>query len=297
MTKMTALFLTLGLLSTGVGCEDLMKPPEQPAQEKKSTCALSLDTLEGGYAYQLPGTEDVDDRIRVKFMTDGGTQKLIATEGTVDKKVYTRTEMRKYDAVYLEDRDIEDINRFKAENKDPNARLQGKMYVRVNEPRCQVRVSETFITYVNGELKEAPMFRESWYKPSAHTYSWEKCSDPMSLRFSEEPFDPAKVGAPGKRDKPLLRAIPANKPAYFSTFVADDEIGDNCSVSFDVFDEDIQVASKLTDVAEGKDGKVLSFDRTFKPYDTGRFVEVHAFQTCAGKRELIKVACGVVKPE
>ena len=47
----------------------------------------------------------------------------------------------------------------------------------------------------------------------------------------------------------------------------------------------------------GNGGKVLMFDRTFQPYNTGRYIEVFRYDACGGEKKLSSVSCGVVKPE
>lgn len=299
MKKLAAWFCVFSLAFLGLapGCDGGGAPV--PPEKTKKGCELNLDNLSGEWVKLVPTPQgdQLDERVRVKFFQDGGNPRMLATLGTVDKKVLVLSERREGDAIYVEQRDEETVQRFKEKNTDPNQPLQAKLYVRVNERRCQVQITESYLTYVNGELKEPQSGVPSFYRTTDRTYSWENCSDPVGLKFSEDVVDAAAIKPITREDRPLLRAVPAGKKGYFYLHVPTADMTEGCTQSFDVFDEDARVAEGLSTSMGVEGGQALIFDRTWEPAATGRFIEVYRYETCGGQKQLKKVSCGVVKPE
>ena len=289
--------LSLFLLSCDSG-EQAAPAPEA----KKPTCDQSLDSLTGDWAriVSTPNGDALDGLFRVRFnkVEPGGTPTLIATAGTLNKMTYSLAEKKEGYVIFLQDRDIADIEKFKAENKDPNRKMQGKMKVVVDAKKCRLKIDDMYLTYVDGQPQEH--FNEamsSFYAKADKTYSFDQCTDAFGLRYSDKPVDPTKVKAASKSNGPLQERISAGVPSYFYQFVPTSELDPACQMSFDVYEDNARILENQTAVADGKDGKVLNFEHTFQPSGMGIFVELHRYKNCNGQKSLVSVSCGVVLPQ
>lgn len=227
------------------------------------------------------------------------------------------TEMNKALANVKKFRDTENWRQFSLNNNNLGNKLQGLLDVKLDEKKCQLRITDMYMTIYNGQriTDSNPVGTNPFVESKrGDDFMWEHCKDPYSLVDYTEPALPedlAALGAPrmyevgqtihwhymGHLDN---RRSDEEKAAKAKTLKAEE----GCTYSMDTY----QQWQKLgTDVAVQPDEEgnldwhashaYTDLDQLKWVADTQPMAIFHMVRnkTCGGKKETIDVVCSAAK--
>lgn len=203
---------------------------------------------------------------------------------------------------------MENVNKYKdkpewkafvAQNNNLANKLRGILYIKVDSKRCQLRITDNYMTVYNNKKVEDsnPVGTNAFVKNELGDLLWEHCenrNDFLPLSKGEYPADPANV-APEPRQE-------MNKDVHF-WYLAGDAIApaEGCNYAYDLWLDGKSLAKnqKPTEADDGKGGKRLEWHYTHKftgpsPTAAGNVMTAVINTTCAGKEPVKKVACAAV---
>lgn len=327
MRRWTLLLAVSSLLFAGCGGETA---PQQP------DCDLDVENLTGEWiSLKGGGTgSDVPDKYaRLKFTNEDGKKKAVYTAGQLipnkpmtNKYTYEFKEKTSQgDVLYshnmFPDKSNQRIERLKKDNRSLGLKFEGRIYVKVNEKRCALTMSDMYVTFVRGKetVDSNPAGTRTYLRanPSDPPLSFQHCNESGQLMsFATDTVN-------WEKDRPL------------------DPKGDvykNENVWFHWAEKQYQgsedeVKKKLTDVGfYGEEGATYEFEMWEKDHpwggsktpvvvqapvgeknivswkwegnfnsapQSGIFAEMHRFKIKDGKRTSIGTACNYyeVEPE
>jgi hypothetical protein len=196
-------------------------------------------------------------------------------------------------------KDKPEWKQFMAQNNNLGNKLRGILYVKMDSRRCNLRITDNYMTIYNGKKVEDsnPVGTNAFVKNELGELLWEHCenrNDLLPLSKGTFPDDPANVAPEPKQE--------INKEVHF-WYLAGDTIApaEGCTYSYDVWldGKSLAMAQKPAEADNGKGGKRLEwhYAHTFKepsPTRAGNVVSAVVKTTCAGKEPTKKVACAAV---
>ncbi len=202
---------------------------------------------------------------------------------------------------------MENVNKYKgkpewqqfvAQNNNLGNKLRGVLYVKLDSKRCQLRVTDNYITVYNGQKLEDsnPVGTNPFVKNAMGDLLWEHCESRDSLfpRSSAElPADLTQM-----RPEPQQEA---GKEVHF-WYLSQDSMApaEGCTYGYDLWldGKPLQKGLKPEEADDGKGGKRLDWHAVHSFSDpsatgAGNVVTAVVNTNCAGK-ETKKVACAAV---
>ena len=188
---------------------------------------------------------------------------------------------------------------FVAQNNNLGNKLRGILYAKLDSKRCQIRITDNYMTIYNGKKVEDsnPVGTNPFVKNSMGELLWEHCSnrnDFLPLSKGEFPADPANV-----RPEPQQTT---GKEVHF-WYLAGDAIAptEGCTYKYDLWLDGKPLAKDQTPAQadDGNGGKRLEwhYAHTFtdpSPNALGNVVTAVVNTACTGKEPDKKVACAAV---
>ena len=186
--------------------------------------------------------------------------------------------------------------RFKFQNNNLGNKLQGLLYIKVDQRACRLRITDNYMTIYNGKKIEDsnPAGTNPFVKNDQGELLWEHCSDSEDLVALESAEYPAKPDEVGHK----LEWTAGSDVNWW--YLGDDNRvpEEGCSYSYDVYVDgkpvEKGVAAEIVDVKKGKE---LRWHWVQKVPEANKMpiVVMPRFKDCAGKKDKIEVACGLVK--
>jgi hypothetical protein len=203
---------------------------------------------------------------------------------------------------------MENVNKYKdkpewkqfvAQNNNLGNKLRGVVYAKLDAKRCQLRVTDNYLTMFNGKKVEDsnPVGTNPFVKNEMGELLWEHCgnrTDFIPLSSGTYPADPANVGPQPKQK--------AGKEIHFWYLAGDAQApAEGCTYKYDVWADGKSLAKGQTpkEVDNGKGTKRLEwhYAHTFKdpsPNALGNVMQAVIHTSCTGKEPVKKVACAAV---
>jgi hypothetical protein len=195
---------------------------------------------------------------------------------------------------------------FMLGNNNLGNKLQARIYVKVNTRKCQLTVSDFYMTIYNGRSIEDsnPNGTNAFVKNELGELMWESCDGTQSKNFVARPEmgfpkNPGKIGH--------LARYTVGQQAQFTYLGLDGQIPpEGCSFSFDVWRDGKPVGRDLkpgtTEVKhKGKKLQVAAWmwDKTFDAPSgpQGELIAMSRYKTCGGVKESVGTACVAVKAD
>jgi hypothetical protein len=195
---------------------------------------------------------------------------------------------------------------FMLGNNNLGNKLQARMYVKVNTKKCQLRVTDNYMTIYNGRSLEDsnPNGTNAFVKNDQGELLWENCDGKQSENFVARPEmgfpkNPLKVGH--------LARYKVGQQAQFTYLGMDGmTVPEGCTFSFDIYVEGKPVARGLTPGSakvkyKGRMTPVAAWmwDTKFDKASgaQGEIVSMVRYKTCGGAKEKVGVACVAVKAQ
>lgn len=195
---------------------------------------------------------------------------------------------------------------FMLGNNNLGNKLQARIYIKVNKRKCQLSVSDFYMTIYNGRSIEDsnPNGTNAFVKNETGELLWENCDGGQSKNFVARPEmgfpkNPAKVGH--------LARYKVGQQAQFTYLGQDGQVPpEGCSFSFDIWEDGRPLAKDLkpgTAKARHK-GRTIpvaawmwdkKFDKASGPQ--GEVIAMARYKTCGGTKESVGTACVAVKAE
>jgi len=196
-------------------------------------------------------------------------------------------------------KDKPEWKQFQAQNNNLGNKLRGILYAKLDSKRCQIRLTDNYMTVYNGKKVEDsnPVGTNPFVKNEMGELLWEHCdnrNDFLPLSKGTFPDDPANV-----RPEPQ-QAV--GKEVHF-WYLAGDAIAptEGCTYKYDLWLDGKSLAKDQTpaQVDDGKGGKRLEwhYAHTFSdpsPNALGNVVSAVVNTSCPGKEPQKKVACAAV---
>jgi hypothetical protein len=188
---------------------------------------------------------------------------------------------------------------FVAQNNNLGNKLRGVLYIKADSKRCQLRVTDNYMTIYNGKKVEDsnPVGTNPFVKNEVGELLWEHCenrNDFLPLSAGTFPEDPANV-----RPEPQQTM---GKPVHF-WYLASDALAptEGCTHKYDLWLDGKSLAKGQApkEVDDGKGGKRLEwhYEHTFSepsPNALGNVVTAVVNTSCQGKEPVKKVACAAL---
>jgi hypothetical protein len=215
-----------------------------------------------------------------------------ADAAAIDKAIPEATEtVAKY-------KDGEQWEQFVFNNNNLGNKLQGRMYVKVDEKRCHLRVTDNYMTIYNAQMKEDsnPVGTDQFVQ-TEEDFMWETCTDSADLIAMKSDKFPEK-------EEEVLPCLPnagcgfgAGEPVYYHYIGTDGrEAKEGCTYSYDLY-VDWKPVSKDNEapVVEFGKGKEVrwGFSQTYDE-PKAHIAEIVRYATCEGKKEQVETACNLV---
>jgi len=195
---------------------------------------------------------------------------------------------------------------FMLGNNNLGNKLQARIYIKANKRKCQLRISDFYMTIYNGRSIEDsnPNGTNAFVKNDMGDLLWENCDGTQSKNFVARPEpgfpkNPAKIGH--------LARYPVGKTAHFTYLGLDGQTpAEGCSFSFDIWQDGRPVAKDLqpgTTTVRHKGRKLQvaawMWDKKFEQASgpQGEVVAMVRHQTCGGVKKSVGTACVAVKGE
>lgn len=229
-----------------------------------------------------------------------GKECSLAEIQKIDKNVDQAT----YDAAFKEATEVvakykdgDKWEQFVFNNNNLGNKLQGRVYVKVHDKKCQLRVTDNYMTLFNGEMKEDsnPVGTDFFVK-SDEEFMFEHCTDSSDMVAMKSDAFPESEEAV-QPCLPQNCAFSATEPANFHYIGVDGrEAKEGCTYSYDVW-VDYKSVSKdnAAEIVEfnGKNEVRYGFAQTFSE-PGAHITEIVRYATCEGKKEQVEVACNMV---
>lgn len=309
--------------------------------EKKTTigiqavedCTLDVENLDGMFVAMKASPEkgDFEDKdFRIFFYEKGGKKLAKSTGGRVypalpltEKFQYEFKEFKDLpsgdkEAYYwanlapgFEEKEIEE---HKKKNKNLGWKLEGMLYIRVDEKQCKLKISDMYATYMEGErVEDFNMGGQSSYvKSEEQNYSMISCPPAIHrdkpqenrqgelIAWSMEAPNPNKDQSYPRGPKGTL--VPTNEPVHWmfiDAYMNDKQgVEEGCNYYLDVYFDDLPVEGKSNiPVTPGKKWTYWKFDMTHSTIAKPTFIEIHRHKVCGGKDEIIDAVCNIVQTE
>jgi len=329
--KLTLAFLAIAALGAILaGCESRTTIGTAPVAE----CQLNVEALDGMYIAQKASPEKgefLDKDFRIKFYEEDGAKKAISTGGRLfpqlpltQKYSYDFKEIREMPdgekvAYYHADLakfyqfNAEELEKQKKKNKNPGWKIEGMLYVRVNDKRCRLQVSDMYATFLEGErVEDFNPGGESPYIPSEETrYSMVDCPpnynrDKPETNRQGELIPWNKEDPDPNRDQPYPYSaqgarVPVGEAVnwmYIDVALNDKNNPEGCTYYLDVYYDDLPVESlQNVAVTPGAKWTYWRFQMTHEALEEKEIIEIHRHKVCGGVDELIDGVCHVVETE
>jgi len=323
-----ALFVSAAALIVS-GCEKKTTVGIQAAEG----CDLDIENLDGMYVAMKASPEkgDYEDKdFRIFFYEEGGKKMLKSTGGRVypqlpltEKFQYEFKEMKElpsgekeayYWANLARGFNEEELEEHKKKNENLGWKLEGMLYIRVDDKQCRLKISDMYATYVKGErVEDFNMGGQSAYvKSEIQDYSMVSCPPavkrdrPQDNRQGEliawdmEEPNPNKDESYPRGPKGTL--VPVGKPVnwmFIDAYMNEKEgVEEGCEYYLDVYFDDRPVEGKQKiAVTPGKKWTYWKFDMTHDAIEDPTFIEIHRHKVCGGKDEVIDAVCNIVQTE
>ncbi len=303
-------------------------------QQKAPTCDLDVENLTGDWISLKgggTGQDTADKYARVRFLTEDGKKKAIYTAGQlVPNKPMTNKYTYEYksktsqgDVLYalnmFPDKSNQRIERLKKDNRSLGLKFEGRIYVKVDEKRCSLVISDMYVTYVRGKetIDSNPAGTRPYLRanPTDPPLSFGHCNESGQLVV----FGTEEVN--WEKDQPLdpKGGIYKNEPVWFHYGEKNlpgseeevkkklTEIGfyaeEGATYELEMWEKDHPWGGSKTPVVKvvepNEEGIVQwkwqgAFDSAPQH---GIFAEMHRFRIKDGKRESVGVACNYYEPE
>ena len=192
-----------------------------------------------------------------------------------------------------------DWPKFVAQNNNLGNKLRGILYAKLDSKRCQLRVTDNYMTIYNSKKIEDsnPVGTNPFVKNEMGDLLWEHCEnrqDFIPLNEGTYPADPANVGPQPQQT--------TGKPVHFWYLAGDAQApAEGCTYSYDTYldGKPMQKGLSPKEADDGKGNKRLEWhvEHTFDaPSATqlGNVVTAVIETKCAGKEPAKKVACAAV---
>lgn len=196
-------------------------------------------------------------------------------------------------------KDKPEWKQFVAQNNNLGNKLRGILYVKLDSKRCQLRVTDNYMTVYNGKKIEDsnPVGTNPFVKNTMGDLLWEHCenrNDLLPMSKGEFPADPAQA-----RPEPQQES---GKPVHFWYLAADAlAAAEGCTYKYDIWLDGKPLAKDQTpkQADDGNGGKRLEwhYTHTFSapsPDARGNVVTSVVNTSCQGKETVKKVACAAV---
>jgi len=319
----------VGLLALAIvvsGCEQKTTMGVAPVEE----CSIDLHNLSGMFIAQKASPdrgEYLDKDFRMQFYEKDGKKMLTHTGGRVFPQL-PLTEKYEYEfskwvdegetealftANFVQDFEEKELEERKKTNKDLGWKLEGMLYIRVDQKRCRLKVSDMYATYVEGKrIEDFNVGGQSSYLITEETrYSMVNCPPARKREKPEENRQGEliaweKAEPDPNRDQSFPRGpkgtmVPEGKPVHWMWIDAEmneKTAEEGCTYNFDVYYDDLPVDS-LQDVAvtPGKKWTYWAFEMTHETIEKPTFIEIHRHKVCGGVDTTIEGVCNVVITE
>lgn len=199
-----------------------------------------------------------------------------------------------------------DLKRFLFVNNNLGNKLQARMYVELNEKKCQLRIADMYMTIFQGKAKEDnnPNGRNAFVKNELGEQLWENCDGQQSKEFVARPEmgfpkNPAKVSH--------MARYSVGQQVQFTYLGMDGQSAPpGCTFGFDIWIDGKNVAKDLTPGAAKvkHKGKMIPVSAWLwdKKYEApsgpqGEIVSMVRHKTCGGAKEVLGAACVAVKAQ
>ncbi|MEN0063116.1 MAG: hypothetical protein AAGA48_13255 [Myxococcota bacterium] len=203
----------------------------------------------------------------------------------------TRAEIKKVEGT-------PEYDRFRAINNNVGNKLQGRIYVDIDDKKCRLTISDSYWTIVNGRAMEtANIVGRSPFVETKDDYIFESCNEVNVMAGLESKEYPS---AKAIAEIPQARNYEKGK-AYWWQYLLDSNIKpeDGCSYDFDLYANWKQVASNQKAEIEGSEirwrGQHAFSEGVHRLGDRDKplaIVNMVRYKTCAdGKREKLDVVC------
>jgi len=196
-------------------------------------------------------------------------------------------------------KDKPEWKQFVAQNNNLGNKLRGVIYAKLDSKRCQLRVTDNYLSMYNGKKVEDsnPVGTNPFVKNEMGELLWEHCenrTDFIPLNEGKYPADPANVGPQPKQT--------AGKEIHFWYLAGDAQVPvEGCTHKYDVWADGKPLAKGLIpkEADDGKGGKRLEwhYAHTFakpSPNALGNVVQAVITSNCKEKKPVKKVACAAV---
>lgn len=191
-----------------------------------------------------------------------------------------------------------DWEKFKMQNNNLGNKLQGLLYVRIDDRNCRLRITDNYMTIYDGKRIEDsnPVGTNPFVKNDQGELLWEHCEnrdDLIARPEAEYPADPDKVGHSAQY------AVGKDVNLWYLAKDAR-EYKEGCEHSFDVWLDGKPVEKGIKpEVAEVKRKKELRWHYIYRPTaasDTGEgdIVTFVRSTTCEGQPAKKHVSCAAV---
>ncbi len=326
-TSLLGLALLLG------GCEQRTTLGVAPVED----CDLDVENLDGMFVAKkaTPDKGEFEDKdFRIKFYQENGKKMARSTGGRIfpqlpltQKFVYEFVEVKETatgdkEAFYRADLakfygfNEKELEEHKQKNKDLGWKVEGMLYIRVDDKQCALKVSDMYATYIEGKrVEDFNVGGQSKYVRSEEDrYSMIDCPQAYRRDHPEDnrqgelvPWDKATPDPNKDESYPRDRAgtiVPTGKPVYWSFIETERNTKteakseEQCSYYLDVYVDDLPVADKQNIPVEvGDKWTYWTFEMTHTPLEDPTFIEIHRHKVCGGKDEIIDAVCNIVKTE
>ena len=260
--------------------------------EKKVTCkeeALPTDwcraLLAGGGTCDVATLQGIDSDLSAEEAAKG------VKEGTAEFEEAKKT--KKGDA----------WKRWKLGNNNLGNKLQARMYVKVVDRKCELRVTDNYMTIYNGKSMEDsnPNGTNPFVKNEMGELLWENCEADQSKNLVARP----ELGFPKDPAKAAHLAHYSVGDAIQFTYLGMDGMTppENCSFSYDIFLEGKPVKKGLTPGEasvrhKGKNQPVAAWLWDYKAEKPspagGEYVAMVRYTQCGAEKKQVGVACAAI---
>ncbi len=326
-TLLALMFVTAAALIVS-GCEKKTTIGLQTTEE----CDIDLENLEGMYVAKKASPEkgDYEDKdFRIFFYEENGKKLAKSTGGRVypqlpltEKFTYEFKEMKElhdgekeayYWANLARGFNEQELEEHKKKNENLGWKLEGMLYIRLDDKQCRLKISDMYATYVKGErVEDFNMGGQSAYvKSEIEDYSMVSCPPAVHrdkpeenrqgelIAWDKEEPDPNRDESYPRGPKGTL--VPTDEPVHWmfiDTELNEKDAEEGCTYYLDVYYDDRPVAGKQDiPVSPGKKWTYWRFDMQHEATPDPTFIEIHRHKVCGGKDEVIDAVCNIVQTE
>jgi hypothetical protein len=210
--------------------------------------------------------------------------------GTDEELTKAVEEGRKTVAGY---RNTKDWDHFKLNNNNLGNKLQGQLYAKVNTRRCNLTITDMYMTIYDGKkVEDSNPVGTNPFERSEEEYLWEHCDDGLSMADLETAEQP-RLDVPNKGAHAL-----ANPVYYHYLGKKNIKPEEGCSYSMDTWAQWRRAGTNIAVTPDEKGKLYWTTSHTWQSLEkqpVGIFNMLH-YKTCAdGKREKINSLCNVIR--